>query len=221
MELAPLWLSLRAAALATVIAGGLGVALAWLLATRRFRGRDLVDALVAAPLILPPTVLGYYVLVLVGRQSALGHAWEQLFGAPLVFSQAGVVLAATLGALPLVVRSARAALESVDPTLVAVARTLGAGPVRAFLSVHLPLALPGVAAGLMLGFARALGDFGVTLMVAGNLEGHTQTASLAIYDAFLAGRDAVAGGLAATLTAVGLVILYAATKLTRARGATR
>jgi molybdate transport system permease protein len=209
----PLALSLGAAGVATLLAALIGVALAWALASRRFIGRDLIDALVTAPMVLPPTVLGYYVLVACGRDSVIGDAWESLFGEPLVFSRSGVVLAAFLGALPMVVRSSRAALEAVDPMLVAVARTLGAGRWRAFVTVHLPLAARGVAAGCMLGFARALGDFGVTLMVAGNLPGETQTASLAIYDAIAAGDDHRAAGLALLLSGVGLCILYVATKL--------
>lgn len=219
MNLAPLLLSFEVAIAATIITGVVGIALGWLLATRRFMGRDLIDAIVATPLILPPTVLGYYVLVAVGRRSIIGHAWEHLFGSPLVFSVAGVVLAACLGALPLVTRSARAALEGVDPALVGVARTLGAGPLRAFLTVHLRLAAPGVAAGMMLGFARALGDFGVTLMISGDLPGQTQTASLAIYDAVASGHDSEAAGLAAVLAAVGIVVVYASTKLARRVGA--
>jgi molybdate transport system permease protein len=217
MTLGPLWLSLEAALMATAITGVVGVLLAWLLASRRFLGRDLLDALLTAPMILPPTVLGYYLLVALGRRSAIGQAWQALFGSPLVFSRVAVVLAACIGGLPLVVRSARTALEAVDPMTVAVARTLGAGRWRAFLTVQLPLALPGLISGLMLGFARALGDFGVTLMVAGNLPGETQTASLAIYDAVAAGDDRRAAGLALVLSCVGLAILYLAIKLGRRR----
>lgn len=210
---APLLLSIQVAALATVVAAVVGVALATLLATVRFPGRDVVDVLVTAPMVLPPTVLGYYVLVAIGRRSAIGAAFESLTGSSIVFTKTGAVVAATISALPLIVKSARAALEAVDPTLVSAARTLGAGRTRAFFTVHLPLAWGGVLAGLMLGFARALGDFGVTLMVAGNIPGETQTAALAIYDAIQANRETQAAGMIAVLTAVAVGTLYAVSKL--------
>jgi molybdate transport system permease protein len=217
MEWAPLFLSFQVAAIATLLATLIGVALAALLAARRFPGRDLLDALVTAPMVLPPTVLGYYVLVALGRHSALGRGFEAVFGTAIVFTRVGVVVAATIGALPLVVKSARAALEGVDPVLVAAARTLGAGPLRAFFTVALPLAAPGVIAGAMLGFARALGDFGVTLMVAGDLPGETQTASLAIYDAIQGNREPTAAGMIAVLTAFAMLVLYLVTKLSEKR----
>jgi len=165
------------------------------------------------PIVLPPTVLGYYVLVAIGRRSGVGHAIEAIFGAPIVFTRAGAVVAATVGALPLVVKSGRAALEAVDGTLVGAARTLGAGPLRALLTVQLPLAGRGVLAAVMLAFARSLGDFGVTLMVAGDIPGETQTASLALYDAIQEHRDGAALGLALALTAIGVTMLYAVNKL--------
>jgi molybdate transport system permease protein len=215
----PLLLSFEVATIATLLAVGLGVALAALLASRRFFGRDLLDALVTAPMVLPPTVLGYYVLVAVSRRGVIGKSFEALFGTSIVFTKVGVILAATLGALPLVVKASRAALEGVDPTLVGAARTLGATPLRAFFTVTVPLAGRGIVAGAMLGFARALGDFGVTLMVAGNLPGRTQTASLAIYDAIQGNRDADAAGMIAVLTAFAIGVLYAVNKLSAGRDA--
>jgi molybdate transport system permease protein len=212
--LAPLVLSLQIAALATMTAGILGIAVAAVLANCRFPGRDLVDVVVTAPIVLPPTVLGYYLLVALGRRSGIGHAFEAVFGSPIVFTRTGAVIAATVGSLPLVVKSSRAALESVDVTLVRAARSLGAGPVRAFLSVQLPLAGRGVVAAVMLAFARSLGDFGITLMLAGDIPGETQTASLAIYDAIQQHRDGDAAALAASLTAIGLAVLYVVNKLT-------
>jgi molybdate transport system permease protein len=164
-------------------------------------------------MVLPPTVLGYYLLVALGRTSALGRLFEALTGGTIVFTRTGAVVAATVGALPIVVKSGRAALEAVDPTLLAAARTLGAGPARAFFTIALPLAARGVVAALMLAFARSLGDFGVTLMVAGDIPGQTQTASLAIYDAIQAGRDAEALGLALVLSAIALGVLYGVNKL--------
>lgn len=213
----PLVLSFAIAALATLVAAIAGVALAALLASRRFPGRDLLDVLLTAPLVLPPTVLGYYLLVAIGRRSAIGATFEAATGTSIVFTRTGAVVAATVGALPIVVKSARAALEGIDPTLVRAARTLGAGPARAFFTIELPLAARGVVAALMLAFARSLGDFGVTLMVAGDIPGETQTASLAIYDAIQSQRDAEAAGLALVLGAVAIAILYAVNKLTVAR----
>lgn len=213
MDLAPLLLSLRVATLAIAIATVVGVALGALLASRRFPGRDVLDVVLTAPMVLPPTVLGYYVLVSLGRRSAIGRAFEALTGDTIVFTTTGAVVAATIGALPIVTKAARAALEAVEPTLVAAARTLGATPLRAFTTVQLPLASRGILAGVMLGFARALGDFGVTLMVAGDIPGETQTASLAIYDAIQARRDDEAVAMIAVLTTVALVILYAVGKL--------
>jgi molybdate transport system permease protein len=214
MELAPLLLSFEVAVLATIIAALVGVAVAALLANVRFPGRDLVDVLFTAPLVMPPTVLGYYVLVLVGRRSLLGHAYESLTGSSIVFTKTGAVLAAVIGAMPLVVKSVRTALEEIDPNLVHAARTLGATPARAFFTIQLPLASRGVAAALMLAFARSLGDFGVTLMVAGNIPGETRTAALAIYDAIQSQREHDAASMVAVLTAVVIVLLYIVGKLT-------
>jgi molybdate transport system permease protein len=213
VEWQPLALSFEIAALSTAMTTVVGIALAWLLASKRFPGRDLVDVLVTAPMVMPPTVLGYYVLVLVGHRSSIGRAYEALTGSTIVFTKTGAVLAASIGALPLVTKSARAALEAVDGQLVQAARTLGAAPLRAFVTVQLPLALGGIVAGAMLAFARSLGDFGVTLMVAGDIPGETQTASLAIYDAIQANRGGDALGMIAVLSAVALAVLYAANKL--------
>lgn len=212
--LTPLLLSFRVSFLATLIAGVLGIAVAGLLAWRRFPGASLLDATLNAPLVLPPTVLGYYLLIVLGRPSALGRTYEELTGAPIVFTVTGATCAAALAALPFVARSARAALEAVDPRFPEAAATLGTTPLRAFFRVQLPLASRGIGAGLTLGFARSLGDFGVTLMVAGNIPGKTQTASLAIYDAIQAGKDAEASALAGTLTLLSVLALYSISKLT-------
>jgi molybdate transport system permease protein len=211
--LGALLLSFQVSLVATLLAGLLGVALAGLLSQRRFPGAQLLDALLNAPLVLPPTVLGYYLLILLGRSSSLGRSYEAITGSSIVFTRTGATCAAALAALPFVARSARAALESVEPRYAEAAATLGARPLRAFRRVLLPLASRGIWAGLTLGFARSLGDFGVTLMVAGNIPGRTQTASLAIYDAIQAGRDAEAGGLAAVLTTLAVLALYAVSKL--------
>ena len=203
--LQPLALSLQIAVLATLVAGG--VALGLIVGTHGRRIAALLDAVLTAPLVLPPTVLGYYLLTLLGRSSALGQAWEALTGSSLVFSRTGAVVAATVTALPLVLQSARAAVDAVDPLLLDAARTLGASRVEAMRRVVLPVASRGIAAGLLLGFARACGDFGVTLMIAGNIPGETQTAALALYDAVLAGRDADARALAVALTGLAVVLI--------------
>jgi len=210
-----LLLSFEVSLVATLLAGLGGVTLAGLLSRRRFPGAQLLDALLNAPLVLPPTVLGYYLLVLLGRSSSLGRFYEAVTGSSIVFTRTGATCAAALAALPFVARSARAALESLEPRYAEAAATLGAPPLRTFQRVLLPLASRGIMAGVTLGFARSLGDFGVTLMVAGNIPGRTQTASLAIYDAIQAGRDAEAGGLAAVMTTLAVLALYAVGKLSR------
>jgi molybdate transport system permease protein len=217
IDLQALLLSFEVAALATCIASVFGVAIAGLLSVPRVWGRELIDAAITAPMVLPPTVLGYYLLVLLGRESALGHAFEALTGSPIVFTRGGAVVAATIGALPLICKAARAALESVDVRLVGAARTLGASRLRAFFTVSLPLSRRGILAGVMLGFARALGDFGVTLMIAGNIPGQTRTASLAIYDAVLSGRDADATSLSLIMTALAMSVLVGVGFLTKQR----
>lgn len=211
----PLLLSLQVATCATALAGVIGIALAALLSRPKMPGAELLDALVTAPLVLPPTVLGYYVLVVLGRRSPLGQLIEAWTGSPIVFTRTGAVIAATLTALPFVTKSARSALQEVDTRLMQAAATLGAGPWRRFLVVRLPLASRGIVAGLTLGFAKSLGDFGVTLMVAGNIPGQTQTASLAIYDAISAGRDSDAAGMAAVLCAIAIAALYGVNHLVR------
>jgi molybdate transport system permease protein len=213
----PLVLSFQVAFFATILATTIGVLIGLWLTSPRAIGRDFIDAIASAPMVMPPTVLGYYVLVALGRNSAVGRAWEHLFGSSIVFTRTGAVVAATLGSLPLVIKSARAALEGVDPTLLKAARTLGAGPVRAFVTVHLPLAARGLVAGVMLAFARSLGDFGVTLMVAGDIPGETQTAALAIYDLIQSHQERAAGGMVAVLTSITIVALYLVNKLTAVR----
>lgn len=215
MDWGPLLLSVEVALWATAIAAVLGIALGAMLASRRVPGRDLIDALLTAPMVLPPTVLGYYLLVAIGRKSALGGAWHDVWGEHLTFSFTGVVIAASLGALPMIVKGARTAFEAVDPTLIAAARTLGAAPARAFFTVALPLAAPGIIAGMMLGFARGLGDFGVTLMIAGNIPGETETAPLRIFNDVQGGDDRSAVISSLVITVGAIAILYTVNRLTR------
>jgi molybdate transport system permease protein len=215
MDYDPLLLSVEVALWATAVAAAFGIALGAMLSSRTLPGRDLIDALLTAPMVLPPTVLGYYLLIAIGRKSAFGETWHDLTGGHLTFSFTGVVIAASLGALPMVVKGARTAFEGVDPTLVAAARTLGATPARAFFTVALPLAAPGIIAGLMLGFARGLGDFGVTLMIAGNIPGETETAPLRIFNDVQGGDDRSAIISSVILTVGAVAILYTVNRLTR------
>jgi len=192
-----------------------GTGLALLLHWKRLPARDVFDALVSAPMVLPPTVLGYYLLVVLGNGSALGRAWESMFGRTIVFNFEGAVIAAAVGSMPLVVRSIRVALDAIDPTLISAARTLGANPVRVLFTVVIPLAAPGIIAGMMLGFARALGDYGATLMVAGARIDGTPTASIYIMDQLLAGRDEHVLSTALVTTLFGVTMLVLANRFTR------
>ncbi len=209
----PLWLSLRVAFVSTAVAFVVGLWLAYILANREFHGKEVLDAAITLPLVLPPTVLGYYLLVLLAGNSPLGKLWENIFGSPLVFTWKAAVVAALLHSLPLLVKSARAALESVDRSLERAARNLGASEWRLFWRVTVPLARRSVLAAVALAFARSLGDFGVTLMVAGNIPGRTQTAAVAIYDAYEAGNTMVARTLVLVISAIALLILTLANRL--------
>lgn len=207
--LSPLELSLRVASLATLFSFVAATLMAWLLARKRGPLPALLDALCTLPLVLPPTVLGYYLILLVGRRGVFGH-WLADMGINLIFSWQGAVVAATVVVFPLIYKSARAALEQVDPHLENAARTLGSSEWRVFVSVSLPLAWRGIFAGLMLAFARGMGEFGATLMIAGNIPGKTQTLALAIYDAFQAGNDVQAVWLVIITSAVCVSLLMAA-----------
>jgi molybdate transport system permease protein len=209
----PLWLSLRVAFVSTALSVALGLYIAYILANRDFRAKEWVDALVTLPLILPPTVLGYYLLVVIGRASPFGKIWEDVFGSPLVFTWKAAVVAALLHSLPLLVKSARAALESVDRSYERAARSLGASEWRLFWRVTLPLANRSILAAIALAFARSLGDFGVTLMVAGNIPGSTQTVAVAIYDAVESGNGTLARVLVIVVSVVALAILALANRL--------
>jgi molybdate transport system permease protein len=214
VDFGPLFLSFEVASIATAFAAVIGIAIAALLANYRFPGRDLLDVVSTAPMVMPPTVLGYYVFATLGQGTIVGRAYTALTGSTIVFTMTGAVVAATISALPLVVKSVRAALEQTDPTLMLAARTLGATKLRAFFSVQMPLATRGVAAALMLAFARAIGEFGITLMVAGDIPGKTRTASLAIYSAVEAQRNREATSMVVVLTVLVLGLLYAGGKLT-------
>lgn len=206
-------LSLRVATVATLLNAALGIPLAYVLARRAFRARWLVDLLVTMPLVLPPTVTGYYLIVLLGRRGWLGEPLYQLTGWSVAFTWYAAVIAAAVMALPLLVRTARAAIESVDRDLERAAFTLGHSEFRTAIEVTLPLARNGILAGLVLAFARALGEFGATLMLAGNIPGSTTTVPLAIYTAVQTGETSEALVLVAALTLVSCVVIYLAGRL--------
>lgn len=217
LDWSALWLSLKVAGWATSINLVVGVALGWLLARRRFPGRELLDTLLTLPMVLPPTVLGYYLLVLIGRNGPLGAWLQSSFGINLIFTWQAAVIAAAIAALPLVFKPARAAFESVDGELEQAARTLGASEAALFFRITLPLAWRGILAGLLLAFARAMGEFGATLMVAGSIPGRTQTLSIAIYEAVQAGQDARANTLVLLTSVVCIVVLLVAARLVGGR----
>ncbi|HVG77353.1 MAG: molybdate ABC transporter permease subunit [Candidatus Rokuibacteriota bacterium] len=208
-----LLLSIRVAALATLLNAAVGIPLAYVLARRRFRGRGLIDLLTTLPLVLPPTVTGYFLIVLLGRRGWLGGPVYQLTGWSVAFTWYAAVVAATVMALPLLVRTAKAAFESVDRDLERAAYTLGRSELRTALEVTLPLARNGILAGLVLAFARALGEFGATLMLAGNIPGKTATVPLAIYTAVQTGEEPTALLLVGVLTALSCLVIVAANRL--------
>jgi len=205
----PLLLSLKVAGWATAINLVLGTAVAWGLSRWRSPARELVDSILTLPLVLPPTVMGYYLLVLFGRRGTFG-SWLDGLGIHLVFTWQGAVVASTLVAFPLVQKAARAAFEAVDPQMESAARVLGLREAAVFFRVSLPLAARGITAGALLAFARAMGEFGATLMIAGNLPGRTQTLSVAIYAAVQAGDDAGAATMVAVTSATCVAALLLA-----------
>ncbi len=216
MDLFPVWLSLRVSLVATALTVVLGIPVAWFLARRRHVGKEMMAALVVSPLVLPPTVLGYYLLVLIGNRGPLGRLLGRL-GIELAFTWRAAVLAACVGSLPLLIRAAQAGFESVDERLEQAARTLGRSESSVFWSVSLPLAWRSVVAGVVLAFCRAFGDFGITLMVAGNIPGRTQTLPLAIYDHVQANAMREANVLALLAVVAVIVLLVGVGRLVRVR----
>jgi len=225
MTVDPAWtallLSLKVAGFATAINGMLGVAVGFALARLRFPGRDLLDTLLTLPMVMPPTVLGYYLLVLMGRRSWLGGWLHDTFGINLIFTWQAAVIAASIVAFPLVFKPARAAFEAIDGQLEQAARVLGISEMAIFFRVTLPLAWRGILAGILLAFARALGEFGATLMVAGSIPGQTQTLSIAVYEAVQAGQDDIANMLVLVTSAVCVAALLTASWLSPGRALNR
>jgi molybdate transport system permease protein len=217
LELTPLWLTLKVAAVATAGAFASGVGLAYALARGRVWGTELLSALLSLPLVLPPTVLGYYLIVLVGRNGWVGRWLAETFGVSLLFTWQGAALASAIVSLPLVFKSAKAAFEGVDTNLENAARTLGLSEPAVFARVSFPLAWRGILAGTMLAFARAMGEFGATLMVAGNLPGKTQTLSLAVYAAVESGNERLAANLVLITSLACVAVLVGSGRLLQAR----
>jgi molybdate transport system permease protein len=215
-------LSLRVSLAAVALTLPLAYALAWVLARRRFPGRLLLDALVHMPLVLPPVVTGWLLLLLFGRNGPIGGWLDAQFGVTLVFRWTGAALAAAVMALPLMVRAMRLSIEAVDRRLVDAARTLGARPGRAFLTITLPLSAPGIAAGAMLGFARSLGEFGATITFASNIAGETRTLPLAIYTGLqLPGGEALVTRLSIVSVILSVAALVISELLVRRSGGGR
>ena len=210
-------MSLKVAGCATFINLILGTLLGYALAKTRVLGRDLLDTILTLPMVLPPTVMGYYLLVLFGSQGKLGQLLKQTFDINIIFTWQGAVLAATVVTFPLMVKPARAAFENVNPQLEQAARTLGVNEWAIFFRVTLPLAWRGILAGLLLAFARALGEFGATLMIAGSIPNETQTLSIAVYEAVQAGDDDLANQLVIIISLVCVAILWLTQYLSKPR----
>ena len=210
-------LSLQVAGWATALNLVLGIGVGYLLARTRFVGRDLLDTLLTLPMVMPPTVLGYYLLVLLGRNGWIGRWLQDSFGIHLIFTLKGAVIAATIVAFPLVFKPARAAFEAIDRQLEEAGRVLGISEIAIFWRITLPLAWRGILAGVLLAFARALGEFGATLMVAGSIPGKTQTLSIAVYEAVQAGQDDIANTLVLITSLVCVVVLLSAGRLAPGR----
>lgn len=208
-SLGPLWLSLQLAAITTVILLVFGAPLAWWLATTRSGWKPAISAVVALPIVLPPTVLGFYLLVVLGPYGAIGRWWVQMTGDTLTFSFTGLVIASCFYSLPFAVQPLQSAFESLGRQPLEAARTLGAKPIDAFLSVAMPMAAPGFVTATVLSFAHTLGEFGVVLMVGGNIPGETRVISIAIFDHVEALDYASAHRLSALLLVFAFVVLFA------------
>lgn len=211
----PLKLSLLVVTVAILVIATVGLALGLLLAKGRFPGQDLLASFLTLPLVLPPTVSGYYLIVLLGRHGLIGESVYNLTGWTVAFTWQAAVIAATVLALPLMVLSSRAAIESVNPQFEIASYTLGKSWLATFFLITLPLARRGILAGLVLSFTRALGEFGATFMLAGNIPGKTQTMPLAIYEAVISGEDKRAQVLALILTGVSVAAVYFTNKLSK------
>jgi molybdate transport system permease protein len=209
----PILLSVRVALLALLVVAPTGTAVAWLQARYTYRLRGVIDALVVLPMVLPPTVVGYFLILFLGRRGLIGGWLESALHLRLVFTPAAAVIASSIAAFPLVVKTLQPAFEAVPAELEAVGRSLGLNPIAVFFRVTLPWAWQGLAAGLVLAFARAIGEFGATLMFAGNIPGVTNTMPLEIFAAYQAGHDARALRYVAVLTVTSTLVAFLAARL--------
>ncbi|KAA1282890.1 MAG: molybdate ABC transporter permease subunit [SAR202 cluster bacterium] len=200
-------LSIKVAAVATLINIPIAVYIGWLIGRRNIRGKLILETVISLPLALPPVVTGYFLLILVGRESAIGQISQFLFGNDIVFTWVASAIAASVVSFPLMVRAIIVAMQGVDTTLERSARSLGAGPIRTFLQITLPLCYNGLVAGILLGFVRAIGEFGATIVVAGNIPGRTQTIPLAIYSKVQLGKDSEAINLIIISTVLAIITL--------------
>ena len=200
-------LSIQVAAVATLINIPIAVYIGWLIGRRNIRGKLILETVISLPLALPPVVTGYFLLILVGRESAIGKISQFLFGNDIVFTWVASAIAASVVSFPLMVRAIIVAMQGVDTTLERSARSLGAGPIRTFLQITLPLCYNGLVAGILLGFVRAIGEFGATIVVAGNIPGRTQTIPLAIYSKVQLGKDSEAINLIIISTVLAIITL--------------
>ena len=218
MILRALQLSILIVSVATLFISVIGTGIGFLLAKKNFRGKDFLDAVLTLPMVLPPTVTGYYLILLLGKRGILGALIFRATGWSVTFTWIGAVIASTVVALPLMIKSARAAIESVTPEYEIASCIMGKSELETFFRITLPLAWRGILAGIVLSFARAFGEFGATMMVAGNIPGRTQTMPLAIYEAVISGEDEQAKWLALVLTGISVSIIYITNRLSRPKG---
>lgn len=207
MDWRPLWISLQVGVSATAISLLLGALLGYWLASRGGRWRRWSSAVVLLPLVLPPTVLGWYLLVILGRRSPVGRLYETIFGEPIVFTLKAAIIAACASAIPIVARQLAAAFAMTDRGVMEAAQIDGARGVRLLWQIQIPIIRPALGSAAAIAFARAVGDFGATIMVAGNIPGHTQTAAIAVYDLVNGGRDLEAGALVFIMSMFALSVL--------------
>lgn len=217
MNLFPLYLTVKVSITATIFTASAGLILAWILAKKEFFGKTVLDVLIMQPLVIPPTVLGYYLLSTFGAGSPIGGFFENVLGLQIVFTWKGAVLASLVSSLPLFVKPAKAAIEGVGNEIEDAARLLGKTEWYIIRTITLPLAWRGIAAGTVMAFARATGEFGATLMVAGNIPGRTQTLPIAIYDAVQSGDDYTANLLVGIITLFSFLVLYIAERFSKGR----
>lgn len=213
LNLFPLFLSLKVAVSSTILALFIGIPIAYYLSRSNGKLADAIDTLITLPIVLPPTVLGYYLLVLLGRQSFIGQFLEDYFHFTIVFTPFGAVIAALIVSIPFLIKSSRTAFSSINPNIIHAARVLGRSEINIFFTILIPLSWRGIVSGLTLSFARALGDFGATLMVAGSIPNKTMTMPIAIYDALLAGNRELANTLVLIMTVVSILFIYLINRL--------